>query len=478
LDLGTDTYAHGKISQEKLEELSRVLKEFADIQKTYRVDEWRACGTSAVRETANAAIILNQLEIRTGITIEVISNSEQRFLNYKSVASKGDIFHKILEDKTAIVDIGGGSTQISLFDKDALVSTQNLKLGVLRMQERLNRIKTRSSQTESLIDEMAGTSLASYKKLYGKEQNIQTLIILDDYLYLWAAKRAHKDASKGIIGADEYDAFLESIQGKNVAELSQMLDLPVEKVPLLFISGVLVRRLMLLLGAAKVWLPGVSLCDGIAYDYGEKKKLLHGEHNFENDILACARNISKRYMGSRKQAEVLEMIALAVYDAMKKVHGLGKRERLCLQLAALLQDCGKFITLADEGEAAYAIIMATEIIGLSHREREMVACVVRYSHSPFHYIEGLAERSLVQDRAAYLTVAKLTAILRLSGSLYRSRKQKFKEVKALLRDRQLILSVETVEEILLEQEVFREQGDFFREVYNIEPVLRQKKVIE
>jgi exopolyphosphatase/guanosine-5'-triphosphate,3'-diphosphate pyrophosphatase len=90
----------------------------------------------------------------------------------------------------------------------------------------------------------------------------------------------------------------------------------------------------------------------------------------------------------------------------------------------------------------------------------------------------LAERSLVQDRAAYLTVAKLTAILRLSGSLYRSRKQKFKEVKALLRDRQLIMSVETLEDILLEQEVFREQGDFFREVYHIEPVLRQKKVME
>jgi exopolyphosphatase/guanosine-5'-triphosphate,3'-diphosphate pyrophosphatase len=477
LDLGTDTYAHGKISQEKLEELSRVLKDFADIQKTYEAVACRACGTSAVRETTNASIILNQLEIRTGITIDVISNSEQRFLHYKAVASKGDIFHKILEDKAAIVDIGGGSTQISLFDKDALVSTQNLRLGVLRIQERLNRMKARSTKIESLIDEMVGTTLTAYQKLYGKEQDIQTLIILDDYLSLWAAKRARKDDGRAIIEAKEYDAFLESIRGKSVSELSRILDLPVEKVPLLFISGVLVHRLMKLTGATKVWFPGVSLCDGIAYDYGEKHKLIRGEHNFENDILACAKNISKRYMGSKKQAEVLERITLAVYDAMKKVHGLGKRERLCLQLAALLQDCGKFITLADEGEAAYAIIMATEIIGLSHREREMVALVVRYSFTPFHYIEGLAERSLVSDRASYLTVAKLTAILRLSGSLYRSREPKFREVKAVLKDRQLLITVVTKEEIFLEQAVFEEHGEFFREVYNIEPILRQKKVI-
>jgi exopolyphosphatase/guanosine-5'-triphosphate,3'-diphosphate pyrophosphatase len=476
LDLGTDTYADGKISQEKLEELSRVLKDFADIQKTYKADACRACGTSAVRETTNASIILNQLEIRTGITIDVISNSEQRFLHYKAVASKGDIFHKILEDKAAIVDIGGGSTQISLFDKDALVSTQNLRLGVLRIHERLNRMKARSTKIESLIDEMVGTTLAAYQKLYGKEQDIQTLIILDDYLSLWSAKRTHKDAGRAIIEAEEYDAFLESIRGRSVPELSRMLDLPVEKIPLLFISGMLVRRLMKLTKATKVWFPGVSLCDGIAYDYGEKHKLIRGEHNFENDILACAMNISKRYMGSKKQAEVLERITLAVYDAMKKVHGLGKRERLCLHLAALLQDCGKFITLADEGEAAYAIIMATEIIGLSHREREMVALVVRYSFTPFHYIEGLAERSLVSDRAGYLTVAKLTAILRLSGSLYRSREQKFREVKAVLKDRQLLITVETLEEILLEQAVFEERGEFFREVYNMEPILRQKKV--
>lgn len=72
--------------------------------------------------------------------METLSNSEQRFLDYKSIASKGETFRRIIEEKTAILDIGGGSIQISLFDKDTLVSTQNLRLGVLRLQELLNHL--------------------------------------------------------------------------------------------------------------------------------------------------------------------------------------------------------------------------------------------------------------------------------------------------------------------------------------------------
>ena len=134
IDLGTDTFATGKISYDRVDELSRVLRDYNDIMKTYRVDDYTAYGTSAIRETENTMIVLDQIAQRTGIRIEVLSNSEQRFLNYKAIASRGR-FNKIVEKGTAIVDIGGGSIQISLFDKDTLVTTQNMRLGVLRLQD-------------------------------------------------------------------------------------------------------------------------------------------------------------------------------------------------------------------------------------------------------------------------------------------------------------------------------------------------------
>ena len=117
------------------------MKEFSQIMESYKVIAYKAYGTSAIRETENTLILQDQIEQRTGIRVEILSNSEQRFLDYKSIASKGETFRRIIEEKTAILDIGGGSIQISLFDKDTLVSTQNLRLGVLRLQELLNHLK-------------------------------------------------------------------------------------------------------------------------------------------------------------------------------------------------------------------------------------------------------------------------------------------------------------------------------------------------
>ena len=140
IDLGSDTYANGKISNEKMDDLCHTLKEFAQIMEAYKVIAYKAYGTSAIRETENTLILQDQIEQRTGIRVEILSNSEQRFLDYKSIASKGETFRRIIEEKTAILDIGGGSIQLSLFDKDTLVSTQNLRLGVLRLQELLNHL--------------------------------------------------------------------------------------------------------------------------------------------------------------------------------------------------------------------------------------------------------------------------------------------------------------------------------------------------
>ena len=89
LDLGSETYSTGKLSYEKMEELCRVLREFVSIMNGYRVDEYKAYGTSAIREMKNATIVLDQIAQRTGVRIEVLSNSEQRFLDYKSIASRG-----------------------------------------------------------------------------------------------------------------------------------------------------------------------------------------------------------------------------------------------------------------------------------------------------------------------------------------------------------------------------------------------------
>ncbi|MGN0401367.1 MAG: exopolyphosphatase [Acetatifactor sp.] len=476
IDLGSDTYSDGKISAEKMDELCRTLKEFSEVMKAYKVDDYRAYGTSAVRETENTTIILDQIAQRTGIRIETLSNSEQHFLDYKSVASKGENYRRIIEEKTAILDIGGGSIQISLFDNDTLVSTQNLRLGVLRIQEYLNRFNVKRSNRENFINEMVMAQLDNYKKLYLKDKEIRNLIVIDDYFSPWVIKRAEGEINRVVVERDVFSKSLEQLRGETPAQLSVALGIPEEKAPLMFVSGVLIGLIAELMDVKQIWMPGVTLCDGIAYEYAEKNHMLRGEHDFEQDIVACAMNMNKRYMGSRKRAETLENISVTIFNSMKKIHGMGRRELLFLRLAAILQECGKYISMINIGENSYQIVMATEMIGLSHQEREIVANVVRFNHSRFLYY-GNKNDAWGLDRQAYLTVAKLTAILRLANGLDRSHRQKLKGLRASLKDNQLVLSVDTTEDITLEKGFFEEKSEFFREVFSVEPVLKQKKEI-
>ena len=469
IDMGTETYITGKLGYERAEELCRILGEFRDIMKSYQVETYKAYGTSAIREMKNKAILLDQVEQRTGIKIDVLSNSEQRFLDYKSIAFQGEEFLKIIENPTAIVDIGGGSIQISLFDKDILVSTQNMKLGVLRLRERLQHLEASFGKYESLVEEMVESQMDVYKKLYLKERQIKNIIVVDDYISALVRNRGD-----GNQFADEkvMERYAGLTKTKSLSEIAKMFRMPEEDMPLLYISMVLLRSIMNSMGAELIWAPGVTLCDGIAYEYGEKNKIVAADHDFEKDIIACAKNVSKRKRGNRKRGETLEQIALNIFDSTRKIHGLEKRERLLLQLSTILHDCGKYISMVNLGECSYSIIIATEIIGLSHLEREIVANVVKYNHLEFDYYEAMNSNTM--DKESYLKIAKLTAILRLANGLDRSHKEKFKNIKITLKEEKLLITVDTQEDITLEKGLFDARADFFEEVYNIRPVIRRK----
>ena len=221
-----------------------------------------------------------------------------------------------------------------------------------------------------------------------------------------------------------------------------------------------------------MWVPGITLCDGIAADYAERTKLLRLGHNFDEDILSAARQISRRYMANRGHALILEKNVCRIFDSMKKYHGLGRRERLLLQLSAILHDCGKYISLGASSECSYNIIMSTEMIGLSHLEREIVANVVKYNTEEYQYSQGsLAGLSPeVQNE-----IMKLTAILRVGNAMDRSHKQKFKDIRISMKDRQMQIVTSTLEDISLERGLFQKKADFFEEVYGVCPVLKQRK---
>ena len=214
--------------------------------------------------------------------------------------------------------------------------------------------------------------------------------------------------------------------------------------------------------AEKIWAPGVIVSDGIAYDYAQKHKLCKPVHDFDADVISAARNLSARYMSYSPHIDALTQMATLIFDTMKKIHGLGKRERLLLQVAAILHDCGKYISLANGPLCSYDIIMASEIIGLTHMEREIVAYTVLYNTYPLPAYEDF-ESDI--SRESYVVIAKLSAILRVSNAMDRSHKQKFKNVRAAVKGKELVITIETDDDIALEKALFDAKVSYFENIF-------------
>jgi exopolyphosphatase/guanosine-5'-triphosphate,3'-diphosphate pyrophosphatase len=475
LELGKDTYATGKIGTELVDELCDVLLDFQRIMKEFGVEDFRACATSAIRETSNTILLLDRIYLKTGIRLEILSNSEQRFIGYKSIAFNEEKFQNIIEKGTAIVDVGGGSIQISLYDKDNLVTTQNIRLGTLRLRERLSDVAERTVRYANVIEELLNNELRTYKKLFLKDRSIHYILLVGNYIQ-FIERYIHKDGQSGQITKEEFVAFYDEFIRKGQQIMSAEMGLPEETGSLLLPSLVIYKRLLEETGADHVVILDLDMGDGLAYDYAEQKKILKSHHNFENDIVESARNIAKRYHTNRNHAAVMEQLALTIFDKMKTIHGLGKRERLLLQISVILHDCGKYINMAQSAECSYNIIMATEIIGLSHEERQMVANIVRFNSGTILSFEELAASSIMEKRE-YMTIAKLAAILRVANALDRSHKQKIKDIHVSLKGNHTMqILVDTMEDLTLEQALFHEKAEFFQEVYSIRPILKVKRM--
>ncbi len=471
LELGKDVYGSRRFSAQMLDELCVVLKNYKEIMDGYRVDAYRAYGTSPFREAKNAHMAIERVKQKTGLQISILSNSEQRFLGYKSIAALENDFQKMIKKSTAIVDVGGGSMQVSLFDKDALVTTQNIKLGNLRIRERLQALEKETIHYEKLVEEFIHNELLTFQKLYLVNREVKHVIFLGDF---FTDTIFHGEAQEKTITREQFNRMYQRIVSRSPEEIAMHMGVPVEYASLIVPTAVIYKNFVDIFQTEAMWVPGTLLGDGIAYDYGESHGFIDSKHNFENDIVVAAENIASRYSASKRHTQAVAKIALRIFDSMKKVHGLGARERLLLRIAAILHECGKYISMCDVADNSFHIIMSTEIIGLSHEERQIIASVVRYNTQEFGYFEEIS-REIGADKECYHVIAKLTAIHRVANALDRSHYQKIRDLRPLLKDNQLVLTLDSDRDIGLEKGLLKEKAAFFEEVFGVRIRLRRKK---
>ncbi|MBD5134441.1 MAG: HD domain-containing protein [Lachnospiraceae bacterium] len=470
IELGKDTYTHGKVSFENIDELCNVLKKFTVVMDEYQVKSYTAYATSAIREAENKEIILDRIHVSTGINVKVLSNSEQRFLCYKALSSREEEFESFIKESTAIVDVGAGSIQISLFDKHSLVTTQNIKLGSLRIRELLYNISNGRQHFDRLIEELINNDIQTFKRMFLKDRPIKNIIAIGEYV-VYFARKGTDNKLKSMMSRKQFLERFSTFNEKSPQQISDKLGITEEQASLLIPCAQVYKKFIEETETENIWIPGVDLCDGIAAEYAIMTKKLAFRHDFQEDIVGAARIIAKRYKANLNHIAILEANVTNIFDAIKKYHGLGKRERLLLQISAILHDCGKYVSMSSPAECSYNIIMSTEIIGLSHIEREVVANVVKYNTMD---LPGNGSEISISDKSKYLLIIKLTAMLRVANAMDRSHKQKFKDFKTTLNGGRLMLTTFTNEDITLEKGLVEAKAELFEEIYGIKPVLRQK----
>ena len=464
LELGRDTFHSGVIGSDLVDELCVILSDFVRIMQGYKAKEYRAFAGNVVGEAKNMMFILDQIQTQTGLEVATLSNSERRFLTYKGVAARPG-FDKMTKDSAAVIDVGGGSLQITLFINGRVVTTQHLAIGTMRLMEMLSDIEHNVLHLENQLEELVDKELAVFLAQYmHPDDEIKNVILMGDYISEIMRKLSKSGETINDVEAQKFINFLKKLDKKSVEEISEILNLSNEKDILVLPSVILYAKLTQAMHAQTIWFPDVDTSDGIVYDYAQ---------THEEDILSAAKNMSMRYMSYSQHIDALTEMSVLLFDAMKKVHGMGKRERLLLKVAAMLHDCGKYISLANSAICAYQIIRATEIIGLTHLEREMVASVVLYNSSPLDPYEELADR---MDQHSYLIVAKLAAILRVANAMDRSHRQKFKNVRAVLKNKQLVITIETMSDIALEKGLLEAKSQAFVSIFGLKPVIKEKRV--
>lgn len=470
-EMNFDHYSDEKLRIEDIDVVCNVLKNFKRIMDGYHVTEYRAYATSAMRESRNVILILEQIRVKTGLNVVALTNSEHRLLNYKAFVNNMEDVYDEKDNYAGLLDIDGNNMQISIFDGACLKTTQKLRLGLFKIKEKVWKYRPKLKELEEMVDELFSDQLENIKKLHMNNGKMKKLIITDDYFsHLFVTERLKKEG----VPIDEFTTYMQGLNDRNLEAFTEKYNLNKETLVLFCLLLLVIKKITKVFRIEVIMNPRITVCDGIAYEYAYDNKYLKDYHDFESDILSATRYLNEKYMVDIASVEDEKNSASLIFKAMKKVHGLDNRAGFLLSIAALLHETGKYINISNVGESSYDIVMQTELIGLSHIERKIIANVCKYNYMEFGYSEEiLKDRSI--DIPAYLVIAKLTAILRISSAIHKSNKQKYRDIKVVVKDNELIITVDTDYTLMIESGMILERKQFFEEVFGITVVFKEKR---
>lgn len=245
LRLGADVFALGKISKQRVFIMRHMLKAFKQIMKLNLVDDYRACATSAMRDADNGKKVLRHLCHQTGIDIDIIDGKEEALL----------LCNNIIENTCAgagnyaYVDVGGGSTEISLLHNGTLTHSRSYNIGTIRML--CNGVSADTlAQMES--DLAAFAAETQDIQLIGSGGNINKLF-----------KLTHGDKVTRTVSIAEIQKIYDALQPLSLEERVKQYGLKTDRADVIVPAAQIFLRIAAALHCSHIQVPNISLADCI-----------------------------------------------------------------------------------------------------------------------------------------------------------------------------------------------------------------------
>src|SRR5580698_5885270 len=324
--LGAEVFVTGRLAPASIGQACDALRDFrAEMDRT-KVDAYRAIATSAVREAKNGATLIERARREAGVEIETIEGIEEARLIQLAVTRRLP-----LEDKRALlVDVGGGSSELTLVDRGETAFTISLPLGTVRMLEAyLKGVKTIDRARERLLEEAidralgeAVPQLGTVDVVIGTGGNVDTLCDLCPA----------KGTPRGIDVAAAKALFKKMCAMSN-AERRDTYELRPDRADTIVPATAIFLRLATVLKAATIVSPGVGLAAGVLEELVDKFfHVWDAAGEAERAIEACAR-LGRRFHFDDHHARHACRFASQLFDDLQLVHAFGERDRLLLRVA-------------------------------------------------------------------------------------------------------------------------------------------------
>ncbi|TVP74952.1 MAG: Ppx/GppA family phosphatase [Gemmatimonadales bacterium] len=457
--LGHQVFLRGRLAPEAMDAAVRAFVGFRERMDALGVERIQAVATSAVREARNGDLLVRRIRREAGIDLEIITGTEEARLVHRAVASRIDLTGR----QWILVDLGGGSVEVSLVDDQGMLWSESHTMGSVRLLEEVaegtrdpGRIRTLLEEYVSILRIPSPAQYWTPGGFVATGGNIEALVKL--------AGASPDESGTSRLATRDLDGLIQLLARLSWRERIRQLDLREDRADVILPAALVYYRLARESGAGEILVPHVGLKEGLLLDLAERVTRPEGRAvRVADDLRRSAISLGRRFMFDEAHGVQTARLALLLFDRLRDLHGLEDRDRQLLEVAALLHDVGLFIGFRKHHKHSLYILSRSELPGLGPEENLLVANVARYhrkSHPRDHHSEYMR-----QSPANRLRTDQLAALLRIADAMDRQHLQRVKELHIRVEGLRIFLKPEGEGDLLLERWALSKKKSLFEETF-------------